>query len=484
MNKIKCIILFLLLVMATPKVSAQSNFKAMEEALAQVIHKYSLQADTLARHISSRYSKDPEAQIHIGRSYYRNREYTKAQLYIDKALKINSHYGLAYILEGDMAAFQGDSTKAAEYYKKCITEAPKEINGYLRYVEIISRKQPQEAIKALEAMNKNCPDYPVALSQAYIWYSNLDFAKASEAFSRVDSADMDEENTSRYALSLYYQQKFPESLNIAEKGLQHYVGSLKLFRVSFYDLAEMKRNKEAFDYGAKLFQAFTKGCDIKETRLDNEYYGLVCNRLQRYDDAMKQMANFINRDSIFTAEDRYDMSLQVKKIIDGIKAGGDFNLAAQTYSHFLNDRSSTSDYDNFQLTEIYRDQVDDATAMKEDATHAYQQLDSIYNIFERNHSNWNQIDAVYYYHAIYCTNILDPNAAKGLAIPFYNKLISYELTNKNVGTREKGLLKNAYVYMSYYYANNRQKAKAKEYARKVLEIDPTNTNARNLIKTL
>lgn len=482
MNKIKCTFIFLLLTIAA-SVSAQSNFKAMEEALAQVIHKYSLQADTLAHRISDRYRKDPAAQMHIGRSYYRNREYAKAQLYIDKALKINSHYGLAYILEGDIAAFQGDSTKAVEYYKQCIKKDPKETFGYLRYVKIISKKQPQKAVAALETMHTNCPDYPVALSQAYIWYSNLDFAKAAEAYSHVDSIDMDEENISRYAFSFYYLQKFSESCHIAENGLQHYSNSPKLYRIIFYDLAEMKKNKEAFSYGTKLFQSFTNN-NIKETRLDNEYYGLVCNRLGYYNDAMKQLASFINRDSIFNTKDRYSISQQVKKIIDGIKAGGDFKLAAQTYNCYLNNRDNASDFEIFQLTEIYRDQVDDATALKEDATHAYQQLDSIYNLFERNHCNWNQIDAVYYYHAIYCTNILDPNAVKGLAIPLYTKLINYELTNRNAGTRERNLLKNAYVYMSYYYANNRQKVKAKEYARKVLEIDPNNTNARNLIKTL
>ncbi len=479
MNKYKYFIFFLFFLVSASGAFAQNDRDAMEEALAQILNKYSLQADTLAKRFSKTHKKDADMQVRIARSYHRNRDDQKANEYIEKALKVKEGYGPAFILQGDIYAFNQDSATATGFYKRAMDEDPKNPDGYLKYIDAVTKKDPQAAVSALENMKLFIPEYPAALAQATIWFQNQKFDKAIEAYAQVDSTKMDVDTYANYAFSYYFSQKYDESLKLAHKADSLFPKNFRLQRIMLYDYAEKKDYKKALTYADKVLNFVSKNEKEKANTLDYTYYGMACRGVNKLGDAMFKFAQFVN-DTTNSPQDIANIHAQAKGFVDGLKAGGLYDDAAKNYTIYLNARKGSTDYDYFSVTEIYRAQAEDAIALNTDLEQAYHQLDSIYNIFEVTHSKWDQLDAVLYYHAVYCTSMLDPSGAKGLAVPLYEKLINYE-SGRKLTSRENNLLKNAYIYLAYYNYNNGHKITAKSYARKALQIDPNNANAKRLL---
>lgn len=479
MKKYITILLFLLSPLSV--VYGQTNLKAMEQALAEVLHKYSVQADTVANRLSEKFSKRPDYQVAIARSYYRNQNRSKANVFLGKALKLNSHFAPAFLLQGDMAAFDRDTMKALTCYQQAIEADGKNIEAYQRYVETAAHSHPKEAIAMLEKMGKALPGVNTELSQAFILFSNSQFHQAAEQYARVDSAKMDEDNLWRYAFALYFDNRYEESSRVALQGLKKYPSQPRLHRVLLYDGVQLKKYQEAYDHGCQFRALQQKADGLKLNVLDYVYQVSASNGIRNYDESMRTFAEFLNNDSTWDSEDRKTMNKQLTATLDGMKAGGEYDLAAKEYRLFLTLRSHTQPYDWYLLTQIYLTKLQDAIDLHQGEKEAYADLDKAYNEFDAKYGYWDQIDILYYYHAAYCTQVLDPEAKAGTAVPLYQKLIDYIQKRKDHQDRWKNMLRDAWSYMAFYsYHQNRIKDTV-YYARKVLTVDPNNVNARKII---
>ena len=79
---------------------------------------------------------------------------------------------------------------------------------------------------------------------------------------------------------------------------------------------------------------------------------------------------------------------------------------------------------------------------------------------------------------------MDPDQSKGLAKPFYEKLVELIGPKAELDATEKARLKESYHYLiSYYFIQKDDKATAKEYAAKMLTIDPENEIAKQVMET-
>ena len=79
---------------------------------------------------------------------------------------------------------------------------------------------------------------------------------------------------------------------------------------------------------------------------------------------------------------------------------------------------------------------------------------------------------------------LDPDQSKGLAKPFYEKLVELIGPKTDLDNTEKARLKESYHYLiSYYFIQKDDKETAKEYAAKMLVIDPENQIATQVMGT-
>lgn len=480
MNKLKYIFLSLALLITIDANAQKENYDAIEKAFTETLHKFSIMADTLASNISLAHKKEPEVQVRLARAYFRNREESKARAYVQKAIDIDPTYVPAYIYGSTMELYFRDTTKAIEWCEKAMKANPSNPQGYLEFVNLVAKNDAKRAIASLDQLKANAPTYPIAAAQASIWYNSGHYDDAVKLYETVDSSTLDALGVATYAAAHYFLQHFDKSLALVQYGLTKFPDNAPLNRVAMYNYAELKKYNEAIDYGKKLLDILSGKAD--PTYRDVTYIAMSYNGKREHNKAIDIFTDYvINSDTAYEYEDRLDATQRVKKIVDDLKALGDFDEAANTYAHYLEKKKKTTDYDHYLLTEIYKEKLDDEMMMNGDTVEAYYDLDAAYTKFENEHGNWDQIDLVYYFHGVYTNIAMDPSAKKGLAKPYYDVLISL-INRKEVTSREQSMLKNAYNYLMFHYYLIEQNRESKRYANLLLKIDPTNTTAQQISK--
>lgn len=199
---------------------------------------------------------------------------------------------------------------------------------------------------------------------------------------------------------------------------------------------------------------------------------------------MHALANAAANDSLFSAIDRKAISDHAMQIVGDIQARGDVDLAVSTYRSYLDTKGDLTPFDEYQLTKIYKAQVDTLLAQNQDATAAYEKLDKVYEHFERTYPNWSDVGVVFYYHAVYANHVLDPYANNGAAEQLFENLINYEDFHNNIDTAWRDFRISAYNYLAYLNAQRGDYKAARDYARKLLAIDPSNQNAKSLLRQM
>jgi len=482
MNRYISVVIIGLALCLSTGARAQSNLSAMQEALALCLKKYSTLADTLAVKLSARYGKNSNAQVCIARSYYMNHDLDKAKLYLAKARKYQPDNASAYLLEGDMTAFGGDSAKAAELYEKAFHVNPRYEVAYDRYIQIVATQSPEKAIKVLDEMKKNLPDYPVQLTKAMLWFKSGNAAKAVEAYQTADTLQMAEADFVRYAYSLYMNNQYDKCVKVAQMGYRHFPTSTDFDRPIFYSLTELRRFQEALPFAEKLKDHYQHVAGFEHIVRDNLYLSSAYFGLGRYDLSLGALADYLNNDSIGSADDVNHVKQQVNNIIHDLKRDGRYDVAGKAYLNYLHQLHKVSDYDYYLWTEIYHDQLEKAIADKGDVNTAYAQLDSVYKEFESKHKNWNQLYIVYYYHGAYETNLRDPQAKSGSAWPYYQAMCNAILAKAEPTKGQMDMIKTAYNYAMFHAYNEGDKQSAARYARLILNIDPTDATAKNMAR--
>jgi hypothetical protein len=76
---------------------------------------------------------------------------------------------------------------------------------------------------------------------------------------------------------------------------------------------------------------------------------------------------------------------------------------------------------------------------------------------------------------------LDPESEKGLAQPYYTKLIEMAL---KAPEKNKGDLVEAYSYLGYYHLLKQELVASKSYWKKVLELNPEDARAKEALKAI
>jgi hypothetical protein len=76
---------------------------------------------------------------------------------------------------------------------------------------------------------------------------------------------------------------------------------------------------------------------------------------------------------------------------------------------------------------------------------------------------------------------MDPDFKKGLAKPFYEQLINIVEGHTTKGSNDDAYLKAAYYYLGAYYYTQGNKTDGNIYWKKLLDVDPENTTAKEAL---
>ena len=341
---------------------------------------------------------------------------------------------------------------------------------------ILRGRSPEDAVQNLEELRKQRPDYPVDALAGRIYYFAQNYPKAIEYFDKIqDISKMEDEDLTKYAMSDWLLGKRDKSIEIAKAALQRDPRRAGWNRIVFYNYTDKKDYPQALEYADRLFNKSDSAHFIAE---DYTYYGTALQGAGRYDDAIAAFNQALDMNK----GNKVQTGIINKNLSDLYLKKGDYDnaVAYLTKSIDAKEKKTMDDYDN--LGTLYADIA--ASKLKAGdntgATDAFKKADNVFAKMIEEFPNYKNYGN--YMRAQVNAN-LDPDSKKGLALPFYDELASSLESKAEKAASETQMLKQAYFYLMVYQFNvKKDKAAAKVYANKLLQIDPDNEAAKQVQK--
>ena len=418
----------------------------------------------LAKVAYKKNKKNAEALVKIGRAFYEQKDTANAAQfarYANEAGKPKYQYAPAYLLLGDIeSAYGTDGGKAAGYYNQAINFDPKNPEGYKKWAMVYRKISPKQAAQKLQDMKAQCPNEDIDAITAHIYMLAGDEKQAYENYKKSDISKLDKGNLNEFVRCSYFTGHFEDALRAAEAGIKLEPRNPTFNRLAMFSNYELKNYDAAKSYINKYFNETDSA---KFSEYDHFYTALIYQALDEkgkmYDHYNKAL-ELVNDSSMIK---RWDIQ---KAIADSYLKDQEFENAIKYYNDMLATKPNVNFDDHEGLANIYSKYGDAVPAKKNEM------IQKAVDLFRAAGQKFpiQQIYATYM--AANNVNKLDDNMKNSLAKPDYLKLIDL-LGNKTDRSRgEDTMLKTAYHYMMFNSYINKNVPGAKEYAQKILAIDP------------
>ena len=461
MKAIKYLIMGVMLAGFSTTANAQEE--ELNAALSAIKSKAPNAAD-LAKAAYKKNKKDPEALMKIARAYFEQKDTAGTNQfarYANEAAKPKYQYAPAYLLLGDVeAAFGTDGGKAAGYYNQAITFDPKNPEGYKKWAMVYRKISPKQAAQKLQDMKAQCPNEDIDAITAHIYMLAGDEKQAYENYMKADINKLDKGNLNEFVRCSYFTGHFEDALRAAEAGIKLEPRNPTFNRLAMFSNYELKNYDAAKSYINKYFNETDSA---KFSEYDHFYTALIyqalddkANMYEQYDKALE----LVNDSSMIK---RWDIQ---KAVSDSYLKDQQFEKAIKYYNDMLASKPNSNFDDMEGLANIYSKWGEADPAKKNEyvnkAVQIFREAGQKYPI--------QQVYATYM--AASTLNKLDDNMKQSLAKNDYLKVIDL-LSNKADRTKgDNTMLKTAYHYMMFNSYINKNVPGAKEYAAKILAIDP------------
>ena len=427
----------------------------------------------LAKTAYKKNKKNAEALVKIGRAFFEQKDTANAILfanYANEAGKPKYQYAPAYLLLGDVEASYGtDGGKAAGYYNQAINFDPKNPEGYKKWAMVYRKISPSQAAKKLQDMKINCPDEDVDAITGHIYMLAGDEKQAYENYKNSNVSKLDKAYLNEFVRASYFTGHFEDALKAAEAGLKIEPRNPTFTRLAMFSNYELKKYDDAKAY---IHKYFNETDSAKFSEYDHFYTALIYQALEdkenmyaQYDKALELVndSSMIKRHAI------------LKSVSDSYLTDKNFDNAIRYYQDFLACKPDLNSDDLEGLAKIYSKYADEEEDRKAElvgkAIEAYRNMGEkfpIQNIYAA-------------YQCATMNNKLDKTGEKGLAKPDYQKVVELLESKADRNNSENTMLKYSYHYlMSNAFLYGKNKALAKEYADKILAIDPEYAPAQQI----
>jgi len=446
--------------------SATAN--AQEEELNAALQGIKSKAPNVAELAKTAYKKnkkDAAALIKVARAFYEQKDTANAILfanYANEAGKPKYQYAPAYLLLGDIEATYGtDGGKAAGFYNQAITFDPKNPEGYKKWAMVYRKISPSQAAKKLQDMKANCPNEDVDGFTGHMYMLVNDEKNAYESYKKADISKLDKAYLNEYVRASYFTGHFEDALKAAEAGLKLEPRNPTFNRLAMFSNYELKNYDAAKAY---IHKYFNETDSAKFSEYDHFYTALIYQALEdkenmyaQYDKALELVndSSMIKRHAI------------LKSVSDSYLKDQQFENAIKYYQDYLACKPDLNSDDHEGLAKIYSKYADANEAHK---------AELVAKAVEAYHVMGEKFPIQKIYAAYQCAtmnNKLDKTGEKGLAKPEYQKVVELLEGKADRDNSENTMLKYSYHYlMSNAFLYGKNKALAKEYANKILAIDP------------
>lgn len=402
--------------------------------------------------------KNTDLLVDIGQAYLQEGNYRIATEYAERAKELDNKCADAYVLSGDIALAQKDVNKASSDYNQAIYLDDDCCEAYLKYAKVYQGVNPQLSVDMLLSLQKKTPeDTRIHKALGDIYYHMGEYGKAIEAYDDyMDDGTPAVQDYARYAMLLFLNNEYDQSLTVVKKGLAMDVNDLALKRLAMYNYGGL----EDYDDGLKAAsEFFAIPNESDRVYLDYVYYARLLRGKQRYDEAIVQYQK---------ALDLNELQVDVyREMSDTYEDNGDFSNAILTFKKYLNGLKDPSDVgDMFLYGRLNYYAAADSTETGDQTLYLNEANEAFSKVMEYAPNN--------YLGSFWCArtnSMLDPETTKGLAKPYYEKALS--LLEKKQDS-SPALVVECLSYLGYYYFIKEDYPQSKFYWNRILEIDPTN----------
>lgn len=409
-------------------------------------------------------AKDYKTLLYIGKAYAElgKRNYNEALNYLNRAKLLDPKNPEIYVSIGDVYMEQSNGTDAVKFYNEALKIDANYTNAYVRIGKLYTRAlNYQEAKSAFEKAISIDPNYPPIFRE----YGELEltakkYENAVDNYKRyMDLTDKSISSQLRYARFLYVGKQYQESADLIKQIITKDSSDYIIYRLLGYSSYEIKD----FKVGLNAMNKFFGMNPAKILATDYSYLGKlqVKNKLDSL--GMTNILKAIEMDT--TTKDLYgdlaDAYFSQKKYIP----------AAEAYEKKI-EGGKPGPVDYFYLGRAYYFGLDFVKSDTAFSNLINQKADFATAWLYRARNNF-RIDE-------------QDGKADGLAKPFYEKFIELTLADPKYDVKKSGRdLIEAYKYLGdYYFSVVNDKANSKTNWLKVLEIDPNDKQAKDVLAGL
>lgn len=418
----------------------------------------------LAKTAYKKNKKNAEALVKIGRAFYEQNDTAKAREFAEYADVASKHKNAeAFILLGDIAQHANDGGLASNQYQQAMIADPSNWHSYYKYALVNRKVSPKSAEDALERMRANCKDVNVDAVKGHIFYLANNLKDSYNAYSKAPIESLDKDYLLEFAPVCFLTGNFDAGLKAVKRGLELEPRNAKFNRFGMMFNAELNNFEEAEKYSNAFFY---NSDSAKVTDIVNFYSGIVSEGVGKNDLALDyylKTLDMITDTSLITTPQVY------QKIVNVYKIKKDFPNAISYYEKLTNSKDKKTFEDAEGLANLYSKYAEEQEqAKKEELTVKAAEI-------FRNAGEEFDFQKVYArYKAASTLFSLDRDMKRGLANADYQAIIDHIGNKADRTDSENQMLKTSYNYMMFYNLNKGKAGipTAKEFANKILEIDP------------
>lgn len=381
-----------------------------------------------------------------------------------------------YLLLGDAYRKLLDGGNAVTNYQKALGLDPKLAEAKMKIgIIYLTQNNRDYFLPAFEDAIKMDPAYAPAYHQLFIYWYSRDVNKASAYLDKyLANSDQGPEAEYLKADMLYASSKFADARTraqqlIAQNGEKVIPRMYRMVAYTSDTLGDLPTAKAAMtDFFRKADTSAERGLDYEILPTDYEEFAKIYSKMP---DSTSQVQAFpyyekaISTDTLVSNQERYATAgLELAKKLKNIPATAQLSRALYATQKV----ASNSDLYKFGMANY--------------SIGNYKLADSIFcGVYESKFP-----DEIYGY--LWCAKSKqaqdDSLNSQGLAVEAYDKLAKFARSIPD-STKYKSQIIGAYYYLASYYNDvKKDKGRAVEYMQKVLEVDPGNASAKNIIDML
>jgi tetratricopeptide (TPR) repeat protein len=422
--------------------------------------------------------KDVEVNVAIARAYYENGMKDIVPLKLEIARKIGKESPLVYIFEGDMLAADQKYGDAAGKYDQALYFDAKNTVAALKCARVYESINSALSVEKVKSVIAAHPDYTIAYRYLGRSYSQGGFyPNAIEAFKTYFAeGNYTIEDITSFASAYYFTDQFGESIKLLDEGLAKDSTNFVLNRLRMYNASKVKDGRNGVNIANRFFSL-----NGKFIYQDYLAYAGVLSAAGMNNEALEQYNKVIATEGA-KPEFYKEMAPVYTKMGDNVKAAETF----QKYIDLVGGIDVAEGADYYSLGKAWysagQAQLSDSTEIgKATRMEYFIKADSAFATVSAK-SPESHIGYLWRGNA----NVgMDPETLSGLAKPYYEQALNILLTKVKDGAPNgyRRDLIMIYRYLAYYYYVKEDKENCILNSNKILELDPNNAVAKQLIES-